>query len=59
MKEKNCACEKCSYCNVETDRHGDKTFYCRRFPPAIVNSASISIFPKVYAHWSCGEFKQV
>jgi hypothetical protein len=41
----------------ETDRHGESSYECGRFPPTIVNSTSLSKFPKILPHWSCGEFK--
>jgi hypothetical protein len=50
-------CEICKFCLRETDRHGESSYECGRFPPTIVNSTSLSKFPKILPHWSCGEFK--
>lgn len=52
-------CETCRYSTSDTDRHGDTSYQCGRYPPTIVNSSSPAVFPKVLPHWSCGEFVSI
>ena len=49
-------CESCRYSMSDTDRHGDTSYQCGRYPPTIVNSSSPAVFPRVLPHWNCGEF---
>ena len=56
MDNETKTCSTCRYLISETDRHGDITYYCGRYPPTIINSTSPAVFPKILAHWHCGEY---
>ena len=56
MENQEKFCEKCKYVISETDRHGDITYNCGRYPPVIINSSSPALFPRVKPTWVCGEF---
>ena len=51
-------CETCRHVTSDTDRHGDTSYQCCRYPPTIINSSSPAVFPKVLPTWSCGEFSR-
>jgi len=59
MATKKDTCETCRYSISDTDRHGDTSYQCGRYPPTIVNSTSPAIFPRVLPNWNCGEFKEI
>ena len=49
-------CKTCSYVLSDTDKHGETSYQCGRYPPTIINSSSPAIFPKVLSNWKCGEY---
>ena len=58
MNVEDYSCKLCKYVTADTDKHGDTTYHCGRYPPTIINSASPAVFPKILPHWRCGEYSQ-
>ena len=49
-------CKTCRHVHSETDKHGETSYYCGRYPPVIISSSSPAMFPKVLSNWKCGEY---